>query len=355
MTLLTDLPLKLSYRTGRDDLVRDFFVPSLESAVLYRRAAGYFTSAGLALAARGIASMALRRGRIRLVASPHLDPNDIAALERAHNNPATALRAIVARNLADLEDALTKDRLNALAWFAAAGLLEIKLALRVNAQGEFCRGIFHEKVGIFSDDHNNHVTFTGSANETAGGLVENFESIKVFCSWKDTEGRVEEEIANFEALWNNVTSGLKVLEFSRAGRELLERFRDPDSPPPGLDPNEVKEPGVGLLFAAPAGLELRLYQKDAIRAWSQAGGLGVFAMATGSGKTLTALVLASKVAERNQPLVLVVVCPFINLCRQWIKEIAAFGVDAVRCFEGRQRWKAQLEEACQHTIRRINS
>ena len=70
-------------------------------------------------------------------------------------------------------------------------------------------------------------------------------------------------------------------------------------------------------------------------------------MATGSGKTVTALVLASKVAERNRPLVLVVVCPFINLCRQWIREIAAFGVDAVPCFEGRQRWQAQLEEGYQ--------
>lgn len=47
---------QLSYCTGHDDLVRDFFVPAMERADLYRRAAGYFTSAGLALAARGVAS-----------------------------------------------------------------------------------------------------------------------------------------------------------------------------------------------------------------------------------------------------------------------------------------------------------
>jgi hypothetical protein len=50
---LNRLPLRLSYRSGRDDLVRDLFIPCLETATLYRRAAGYFTSAGLALAARG--------------------------------------------------------------------------------------------------------------------------------------------------------------------------------------------------------------------------------------------------------------------------------------------------------------
>ena len=189
---LTDLPLQLTYRTGRDDLVRGFFVPCLETAVLYRRAAGYFTSAGLALAARGVASLALRRGHLRLVVSPHLEPDDCAALERARDTPAAVLRTIAARSLAEIEDALLKDRLNALAWLAAAGLLEIKLALRVTAQGSYARGLFHAKTGVFSDDTGHHVSFSGSANETAGGLVENFEHLDVFrwtCSVGAASGR----------------------------------------------------------------------------------------------------------------------------------------------------------------------
>lgn len=347
MKLLPELPLKLSYRTGRDDMVRDFFVPCMETADLYRRAAGYFTSFGLALAARGVANLASRGGKMRLVVSPHLDPADVEALQAAADSPADAIRAIAAKSLADIEDALIKDRLNALAWLAAAGLLEIKLALRLDPQGKFSRGIFHEKAGIFSDAQGNHVAFSGSSNETAGGLVENFESIKVFCSWKDSEGRVQEEIDNFEALWNDATPGLKVMNFSHAGRELLERYRNPDNPPPGMPKHTLKEPGPATEFRRPHGFDLRPYQADAIRAWSKAGGKGIFAMATGSGKTLTALTLASKVAERNQPMVLIVVCPYINLCRQWIREIAAFGVQAVACFEGRDRWQAQLEEGYQ--------
>lgn len=344
---LTDLPLKLSYRTGRDDLVQDFFVPCLEAAVLYRRAAGYFTSAGLALAAHGVASLALRRGRMRLVVSPHLEAGDIAALERAKENPAGALRSIAARTLAEIEDALVQDRLNALAWLAAAKLLEIKLAIRVNAQGGYSRGLFHAKTGVFSDDAGNHVSFSGSANETAGGLVENFEHLDVFRSWQDQEGRVQAAIDDFEALWTGSAPGLLVIEFRQAGRDLLERYRNPARPLPGINPNQIGEPGSGRTLTPPAGLELQPYQKDAIRAWSKAGGRGIFAMATGTGKTLTALVLASKVAERNRPLVLVVVCPFINLCRQWIREIATFGVDPVPCFEGRQRWQVPLEEGYQ--------
>ena len=344
---LTDIPLRLSYRTGRDDMVRDFFIPCLEASVLYRRAAGYFTSSGLALAARGVASLASRGGKMRLVVSPHLDPDDIESLQGAAESPADALRAIAAKSLADIEDALIKDRLNALAWLSATGSLEIKLALRLDSKGRFSHGIFHEKAGIFTDRSENHVTFSGSSNETAGGLVENFESIKVFCSWKDAEGRVQEEIDNFEALWDDTTPGLKVMNFSHAGRELLERYRNPDNPPPGMPKHILREPGPAPEFRPPYGFDLRPYQADAIRAWSKAGGKGIFAMATGSGKTLTALTLASKVAEKNQPMALIVVCPYINLCRQWIREIAAFDVQAVACFEGRDRWQAQLEEGYQ--------
>ena len=328
-------------------MVRDFFIPCMESSVLYRRAAGYFTSAGLALAARGVASLASRRGKMKLVVSPHLEPSDVEALQAATSNPAAALRAIAARSLADIEDALVKDRLNALAWLAAAGLLEIKLALRLDARGGFARGIFHEKVGIFTDRGGNHVAFSGSSNETAGGLVENFESIKVFCSWRDQEGRVLEEVENFEALWNDSTPGLRIMEFSEAGKELLERFRDLDKPPAGLSLDQVKDPGPQTAFTPPQSFELRPYQIDAIRAWSKAGGKGIFAMATGSGKTLTALTLASKVAEKNRPLVLIVVCPYINLCRQWLREMATFGLQPVACFEGKERWQAELEEGYQ--------
>lgn len=55
---LSDLELKLSYRSGADDLVNEFLTPCLGESILYRRSAGYFTSKGLALAARGVANLA---------------------------------------------------------------------------------------------------------------------------------------------------------------------------------------------------------------------------------------------------------------------------------------------------------
>jgi DNA phosphorothioation system restriction enzyme len=319
----------------------------MEQSELYRRAAGYFTSFGLGLAARGIASLVSRNGKMRLVASPHLEPSDVEALRTAAEHPASVLRSIVSRSMTEIEDAILKDRLNALAWLAASGALEIRLALRLDDEGRITRGIFHEKTGIFTDENNDHIAFSGSSNETAGGLVENFESVDVFRSWNDPDGRVAQKIADFDALWNNSTPGLRVLEFSEAGCELLEYFRDPKRPPPGMPTLLTREELKLEKFAVPAGFDLRAYQGDAIRAWMRAQGRGILAMATGSGKTLTALTLACKVASKNSPLVIIIVCPFINLCNQWIREIAPFGIRPVACFEGRHRWEDLLEESYQ--------
>ena len=344
---LKDLQLKLSYRSGADDLVGSFLTPCLEQAVLYRRAAGYFTSKGLALAARGVASLASRGGKLQLVVSPHLESDDVIALQKALHQPKEILKSIISKDLKELENRLEKDRLNALAWLAASNLLEIRIALRVTADNQIARGLYHEKIGILTDSKGNSVAFSGSSNETAGGLLENFESIEVFCSWKGDDARIAAKSEDFDALWNNSTPGLRVLEFSDAACELLERFRDPANPPDGFDLSLVCETRSRSGFTPPSWLDLHDYQNEAIQAWAKNGGKGILAMATGSGKTLTALSLACRVAKKNTPLIIVVVCPFINLCNQWIEEIAGFNLSAIPCFEGRQKWEQRLREAYQ--------
>lgn len=344
---LQDLNLKLSYRSGVDDLVSGFLTPCLRESIRYSRAAGYFTSKGLSLAARGVASLASRGGHMQLVVSPYLEVDDVAALQRGLHQPKETLESIIARNLTEIEGKLENDRLNALAWLAASGLLEIRIAIRIDSENRVKRGLYHEKVGILSDSEGNSVAFSGSSNETAGGLLENFESIEVFCSWKDAEGRVKNKTRDFETLWNNETPGLRVLEFTNAACELLERFRDPANPPDGFDVSQVNESKPRRSFTPPSWLDLHDYQNEAIKQWAQNGGKGILAMATGSGKTLTALSLACRVAKKNSPVVIVVVCPFINLCNQWIGEIARFNLSAIPCFEGRQKWEEHLREAYQ--------
>jgi DNA phosphorothioation system restriction enzyme len=342
--------LRISYRTGRDDLVRDFYNPCLERAVLYRRAVGYFTSSGLAYAARGVASLVTRNGKMRLVASPYLNEEDVAALTKAAERPEEVLKSIVSRQFGEVEDYIVRERLNALAWLIADGSLEIRLALRLDSEGRIANGLYHEKIGIFTDEEDNHVAFAGSANETAGGLVTNFESIKVFWSWDDSQGRVAEEISNFESLWNNQTRGLRVLEFTRVSRDLLRKYQSSHRPQAEERAHKIRtELAPVAPGTIPASLVPRDYQKDAMRAWITAGGRGILAMATGAGKTLTALYLACKLLEKkeNRPMVIVVVCPYLNLAYQWIREMAKFGIAPVQCFASRALWEPELQEAYQ--------
>lgn len=338
--------LQISYRTGQRDIVREFYLPCLEQTTLYRRAVGYFTSGGLAYAARGIASLVSRHGRMRLVASPCLEEGDLEALRQAADRPEEVLRNVIARSLTEIEDHLIRDRLNALAWLIADGALEVRLALRLDEKGRIARGLYHEKIGVFTDAAENHVAFAGSSNETPGGLVENFESIKVFLSWDDPHGRVSEEIANFEALWRNKTSGLQVLDFTDVSRELLERYKRTQPPRVEEAPDDEYQavPKPITPGTVPSWLEIRDYQRVGLQKWQEAGGKGVLAMATGTGKTFTALYLACRLYDKAQRLVVIVVCPYINLARQWVEEMKKFGLDPVCCFRSRAEWEGRLQD-----------
>src|SRR5262245_47175320 len=85
MAGLQDLPLKLRYSTGRDHLVGEFFAPCLAESARYDRAVGYFSSTFYVLIRLPLAEFAKRGGRLRLVCSPHLSPEDIEAIRGGYD------------------------------------------------------------------------------------------------------------------------------------------------------------------------------------------------------------------------------------------------------------------------------
>src|ERR1700679_2297136 len=183
--MLSDLPLRQSYRSNRDNLVGDFYVPCLKEATLYRRAVGYFTSSALSLAATGLRPFIEKRGRMCLVASPYFYAEDIEAIKRGYGRREEIISRALLRELSPkTESVVVRDRLGFLAWLVSEGLLDIKIAV-LERDGSV--GLYHEKIGIFEDEAKNQVAFTGSANESAGGLLSNFESIQVFRSWIDRD------------------------------------------------------------------------------------------------------------------------------------------------------------------------
>ncbi|WP_380277445.1 DEAD/DEAH box helicase family protein [Kitasatospora purpeofusca] len=337
------------YRSDRCDIVRDFYAPALAAATAYDRAVGYFSASVLAVLGLGIGEFAARGGTMRVVASPQLSQEDVEQIKAGY-----ALRIVLEQAaLRDLELAVQDPRaahgLGQLAALIADGRLDIKLAY-VEVQGRV--GIYHEKIGIFRDGRD-LVAFKGSANETMPGLVGNFESIEVFRTWEPGDGPRAVRIGkDFEDLWHDRTPLLRVIDFTDAARDIIEAYakrtaqqREPALPPMDGAPLPLPLPNTAGRLTIPAELTVREYQKQAIRQWSAHGCRGILRMATGTGKTLSALSAAARLAQAlhksGEPLLTLVIVPYQHLVDQWSKDIAWFGMQPVRAYESTASWYAQ--------------
>ena len=350
--------LKQEYRSDTDNIHRDFYVPCLTNAVKYDRAVGYFTSDSLALVARGLVPFVSNPGSLmRLVASPVLNLEDEKAIyERPADEQLLCLTRLLTESVDKAIAKASHRHLEFLSWMVFSGKLKIKLAFRPNH-----RGIFHEKIGIFTDLSDKHIVFTGSMNETGAGMSSNFESFDVYTEPDDLR-RIKLKIDHFDNLWNKKQANLTVIDFTDASKALLERYRRPEYRPPvneeelhpNIRPAPVPVPAflrtIGKISAPPKVVP-HGYQKDAIDSWHSSGARGLLEMATGTGKTLTALFSAQKIQEEEPRLLVVVVAPFKHLSEQWAKDIRRFGVKPQLCFDSRDDWYDELSM----TIERLNS
>lgn len=323
---LQSLDLRVTYRSVDLDILNDFYIPCLRNSSIYKRAVGYFTSAALAEAARGLVDFVKNDGKMYLIASPRLTEKDIRAIEegyRLREVVQEALKRGLDHNLSGAD--LT--RVKNLSWMIANNKLDIKIAVPQSKEDE---GIYHEKIGLFYDSHNNIVAFSGSLNETAWGLISNYESIDVSVSWdegKRERQRVNDHAEHFKRLWEGSAPGLIVIEFPEAVQQvLLEKYKPTK---PVHEPFKRRSPYP--------------FQAKAIKAWEDSGYKGVFAMATGSGKTYTALKALELCKELKLSLIVV---PSIDLVNQWEKEVREeYGQNCIvrRAHSRERRWESKTE------------
>ncbi len=92
----------------------------------------------------------------------------------------------------------------------------------------------------------------------------------------------------------------------------------------------------------PKTIQLRSYQQQAVASWFANQGRGTLKMATGSGKTLTALAIATELYHKIALQVLVVICPYRHLVTQWARECEKFNLQPILAFENVRNWQSLL-------------
>ncbi|MGL5054347.1 MAG: DEAD/DEAH box helicase family protein [Fusobacteriaceae bacterium] len=337
---LNSIDLKYSYRSDLNNIYEEFYFKCLENSIKYDRATGYFTSNSLSLMAEGLEKFLWNSGKIRMVASPKLTEEDLMAIEKGEKNKMELIEKVILKELIPTKFSIEKDTLNVLAWLIENNILEIKLSfLKENT------GIYHEKFGIFYSNDGSKVAFTGSVNETQGGIQDNFESLDVYStsSGESEVRRIEEKVINFENLWNNTTNKLEVIDFPKVAKEKILSYKAtyPKCKEKVENNKEIQK------FSVPSYLEIRDYQKQAFNNWRKNGGKGILEMATGTGKTITTLYILSELykisKETNSQTIFLVVCPYKQLIHQWEEEFKSFGAESICCFSDNKTWKKDLK------------
>lgn len=327
--------------TSSYNLIDDFFIPLLQNAKKYDRGVGFFSAAWMRVAARGMTTFANNGGKARWITSPILDKKDTEALltgEKARKDQ--LLKTLLRDSISTLQQDLEEGTLSALSWLVADNILDFRIAIPRN---KLEHGNFHDKFGIFQDFDNNYVSFNGSYNDSIQGLL-NYESIKIFWDWDLSYKKfVNADINRFEKLWNNEDENVETIILSEAARQQLIQFKSQPRPY-SIPSSRVGSSFLGQLTTPhiPQNLILRDYQNDAIEAWFNEDCKGLFEMATGTGKTITALAAITKLIEREKKLLVIIACPFKHLVEQWAEEAIKFGFYPIKVFESRISWHSDL-------------
>ena len=340
-----DLCILRSYKTNKNDIVKEFYVPILKQAVFYKRAVGFFSSTALIELSKGISGLIKNGGEIKFIVSPLLSEEDISAIQKGYDERGIIEQALL-RELKEPQNSSEEERLNWLANLIATGALEIKVAFSPPSKAP---GMYHEKIGLLYDEKSNIVAFTGSMNETINAFHNNYESIVVFNSLVEEDAqRVRDLEDDFDSLWAGQEKNVQVIDFPEVVKDKLISFRK-DQLCLGLDYYEIEtsyilQPGetatellapdyhYELLLPKPGvpeiprGVILHDYQFEAIDNWANNNYCGIFDMATGTGKTYTGLGAAVRLFRDKKRLALIIVCPYQHLVEQWVEDIVKFNM-----------------------------
>ena len=208
------------------------------------------------------------------------------------------------------------------------------------------KNIEHSKYGIFLDDESNSISFNGSINESLSGWTDQSNRFKVFTSWTNRKDDLQDDIDDFEKLWKNKGLKTRTFEFPEAVKKGFFKLIDYDV--------EDEAAADDLISALDEEDDLELndilknnplwvFQQKAIDSWEKNNRIGLLEMATGTGKTFTAIHGLIRLQRDCESLLTLIVCHSKDLCRQWEKELKKFNINASSTI-GKPNWNIIIED-----------
>jgi len=347
-----NLPIKKFYSSDEDDILNDFYIPALKETRSYTRLTGFFSSSSLALAARGIKGLIENEGDMKIITSPKLSKEDVRIILDSKENPEKYIENKLLSVLGSLElenEQFILDHLYILGWMIANKRLQIKIAIifKEGLQKDLLdytevlqMGIFHQKIGILEDLDGNIITFSGSINETAYGWQSNIEEFKVFRGWQTSEIEyIQADINKFNKFWNNLSSYIRVIDIPEAVKNKLIEWA----------PKDISSVNLKRWYTLEKKKKIYLFenQKQAIESWISNNMMGIFEMATGTGKTFTALGCLQEAIKKEERLLTIIACPLNHLLKQWETNIRKFEISDEIIFadSSNYNWKNKLMDS----------
>ena len=324
---LKDLDIKLSYIScGEENIAKSFLVPALKHTKRYRRSVGFFSSGVFGPIIDGIVALSRNGGKIELIASPQLSDEDKKAISLGYQKRKEIIESAFSRDFMKELDSLDDAKLQLLVTLIANDTLDIKIAVTEST------GIYHDKLGILEDFDGNIVVFYGSANESLSGYQNNYEKIRVVKSWVVAEVEsIEDECNEFQALWDGTNPFVKTYDYNESAKaNILEVI------------NNRKSSGEKTVSVP---IKLRDYQEEAINAWINNDYHGFYVMATGTGKTWTAIFSAKLLVEKH-PAMIVICAPYKHLVKQWADDVEKAFPDAklIMVSSENPTWETQIAQ-----------
>lgn len=293
--------VKVCLDTSEDNLIDELYTPCLKWAERFDRGVGYFTTGWLTYNVAGLSDFASRGGKMRLITSPILSTEDTDAIIGAENQDGSAflrLEAALLENVEILKQEMEADIINTFSWMLYDGIVDMRFAIPCEKLEE---GDFHDKFGIFCKG-NDALSFSGSINDSKHGF-QNYESIKVFKTWAGTQEYVDADTARFEKIWNRKDRNLKMFTIPQAVKNKIFELRSPDRP-----------------YSLPAGSSKWVHQDIAVKTFLEKEH-GILAMATGTGKTVTAMKIINKLFDSGEIRRVVITMYGNDLLDQWAIQI----------------------------------